>query len=216
MKRACLFGCLLSSAIFAQEPPKTMTMLRVQFQGPDVPFDSPSAKPMTMFRAGTQFCHVEGVPDSSHGIDGVAIINEPDIWMVNLETMTAQHFVDSGPTFNCHMPIFGNEASELPEGQGKEVGELEFGHELEFFNSKGARPETGPVLWRKHTIGYRLKYGDYTLALFTFGTPELPLAVAWIHGENEKMYWYSGYEQMVFDPKLFAKPENVKIEEAKQ
>jgi hypothetical protein len=34
------------------------------------------------------------------------IINEPEIWMVNLLSKTAQHYVDSGPTFSCRMPMF--------------------------------------------------------------------------------------------------------------
>jgi hypothetical protein len=29
------------------------------------------------------------------------------------------------------------------------------------------------------------------------------------------IFWYSGYGEVDFDPRLFAKPENVKIEESK-
>jgi hypothetical protein len=216
MKRACLFACLLTSAVLAQEPPKTMTKLVVQLQSADLPSDSFAAKPKTMFRAGTQFCRVEEEPDTEHGIHGMVIINEPDVWMVNLTTMTAQHVVDSGPTFNCRLPILGAEASDLPSDQAKEVGELEFGHELEFFKSKGATPQQGMVLQTKQTILYRLQFGDSIVALFTYGAPERPLAVAWTRGEKKEIFWYSGYGQMDFDPKLFGKPEHVKIEESKQ
>jgi hypothetical protein len=61
-----------------------------------------------------------------------------------------------------------------------------------------------------------LQFGDSTIALFSYGAPERPLAVAWTRGEKNEIFWYSGYGQMDFDPKLFAKPEHVKIEDVKQ
>jgi hypothetical protein len=216
MRRTCVFACLFTSAIFAQQPPKAMTKMVVQLQSSDVPADSFGAKPKTMFRAGSQFCRIEEEPDTEHGIHGLVIINEPDVWMVNLETMTAQHMVDPGPTFNCRLPILGSEARDLPEDEGKEIGELEFGLELEFFKSRGATPQQGMVLQTKQTTLYRLQFGDSIVALFTYGIPERPLAIAWTRDEKKEIFWYSGYGQIDFDPKLFAKPEHVKIEEAKQ
>jgi len=140
------------------------------------------------------------------------IVNEPDYWMVNLLARTARHGLDPGPTFNCHLPIF---ADESLDEEGKQIRQLEFGLELEFFKSKGATPETGPVLQTKETMVYRTKAGSAALALFTYGTPEHPLAVARQRGEKNDLFWYSGYGQVEFDPKLFAKPENVKVEDSK-
>ena len=193
-----------------------MTKMVVQLQSPDVPADSFAAKPKTMFRSGTQFCRIEEEPDAEQGIHGLMIIHEPDAWMINLATMTAQHMVDPGPTFNCRLQIFGSEARDLPEEEGKQIAELEFGFELEFFKSKGATPQQGMVLQTKQTVLYKLQFGDSTVALFTYGAPERPLAVAWTHRGKNEIFWYSGYGEMDFDPKLFAKPEHVKIEEVKQ
>jgi hypothetical protein len=120
-----------------------MTKMVVQLQSSEVPADSFAAKPKTMFRAGTQFCRVEEAPDPEHGIHGVMITNEPDAWMVNLETKSAQHMVDPGPTFNCHMPIFARLHSDLPEEEARQIGRLEFGFELEFFKSQGATGQPG-------------------------------------------------------------------------
>lgn len=215
MKRALLLACLLSCASFAQQPPKTMTKLRVQLDSPDAPAGSFAAKPRVIYRAGTQFCRIEEEPDPDHGIHGLVIINEPDAWMVNLATNTAQHMMDSGPTFICRMPILADRISDLPEDEGKQIAGLEFGHELEFFKSKGATPQQGMVLQTKQTIVYKLQFGDSAVALFTYGTPENPLAVACSRGEKHEIFWYSGYGQMDFDPKLFAKPEHVKIDDTK-
>jgi hypothetical protein len=188
----------------------------VQLQSPDVPASSFAAKPKTMFRAGTQFCRIEEEPDAEQGIHGLMIVDEPDAWMINLATMTAQHIVDPGPTFNCRLQIFGGELRDLPEDEGKQIAGLEFGFELEFFKSKGATPQQGMVLQTKQTVLYKLQFGDSTVALFTYGAPERPLAVAWKHRGKNEIFWYSGYGEMDFDPKLFAKPEHVKIEEVKQ
>jgi hypothetical protein len=199
----------------AQQPPKTMTKMVVQLQSPDVPADSFAAKPKTMLRAGTQFCRIEEEPDSEHGIHGVMIINEPDAWMVNLETKSAQHMVDPGPTLNCRMPIFAGRLAGIPDDEAKVISSLEFGFEMEFFKSKGATGQPGGVLQSKETTAYKLKFGDSAVALFTYGTPERPLAAAWLRGDKHEIFWYSGYGQLDFDPKLFAKPDHVKIEEAR-
>lgn len=143
------------------------------------------------------------------------IINEPDAWMVNLATNSAKHIVDPGPTLNCRMPILADRLRDLPEAEGKQVASLEFGEEMEFFKSRGVTPQKGMVLQTKQTTLYKLQFGDSVVALFTYGTPEIPLAVAWSRGEKHEIFWYSGYGVIDFDPKLFAKPEHVKIEEMK-
>ena len=64
-------------------------------------------------------------------------------------------------------------------------------------------------------MAYKLDFGDSTVALFTYGTPERPLAAAWTRGAKHAIFWYSGYGDLDFDLKLFAKPEHVKIDETK-
>jgi len=190
-----------------------MTKMVVQLQGSDSLPGGFAAQPKTMFRAGTQYCRIEEEPDVEHGIHGLVIINEPDIWMVNLEDKTAKHMVDDGPTFNCRLPIFAGWLSDVPEDEAGPIAELEFGHELEFFKNQGARPETGPVLQTKQTTAYFLKFGESAVVLFTYGAPERPLGVAWKRGEKHDILSYS---EVPFDAKLFAKPDYVKIVESKQ
>lgn len=143
------------------------------------------------------------------------IVNEPHAWMVNLASKKALHMVDSGPTFNCHLPVFSNRIAELPESEALLIGALEFGFELDYFKGKGATSQPGPVLQTQQTTAYKLQIGDSGLALFTYGDLERPLAVAWTRGDKHDVYWYSGYGEMDFDPALFAKPASVVIEEVK-
>jgi hypothetical protein len=200
---------------FGQQSPEVMTRLAVKLESPEVPEGSFAAQPKIMFRAGAGYCRTEEVPDPEHGIHGLMILNEPDAWMVNLLTKTAQHLVDSGPTFNCRLPIFRGEQVKSPADLRRPLLELEFGRELEYFKGRGAAPQKGPVLRDEPTTVYAVDIGDSQLFLFTTGTPERPWAVARQHGNLREIYWYGAYDQLPFDPKLFAKPEGVKIEEAK-
>ncbi len=216
MRLVPLLACFVSCSLLAQQPPKTMTKMVVQLQGSDVPDDSFAAKPNTMWRAGTKYCRVEEQPDPEHGINGVIIVNEPETWMVNLADGTAKHMTDPGPTFNCRLPIFAGWLSDLPEDAAKQVGGLQFGHEIEFFTAGGAKPLKGPELQSQQTTVYQINFGEVSLALFTYGTPERPLAVAFKRGDKHEILWYSDYGEVDFDAKLFEKPIGVKIEEMKQ
>jgi hypothetical protein len=111
--------------------------------------------------------------------------------------------------------IFANGTAQSLDEESKQVMQLEFGRELEFFKEKGAIARKGPILQTKETMGYMLTIGNTDLALFTYGTPERPLAVSQKRNGKTDIYWYSGYGQQDFDPQLFAKPESVKIEESK-
>lgn len=213
--KALTIIALASTAGFGQQSPETMVKLAVSLQSPGIPEESFAAKPKTMYRAGNGYCRTEELPDPEHGIQGLMILNEPDAWMVNRITKTARHFVDPGPTFNCHLPIFRGEQLKSATDMKDPILELEFGQELDYFKGKGVTPREGQVLREKPTTVYAVDVGDSQLFLFTTGTPERPWAVARQHGNVREIFWYASYEQLPFDPKLFAKPVDVKIEEAK-
>jgi hypothetical protein len=215
MKNLLFLLSLLCGISAAQQPPKTMTKVEVVLQSPDAPVGSFAAKPKVFYRAGNRYCRIEEETDTEHGIHNLLIVNEPDYWMVNLITKTGRHSVDPGPTFNCHLPIFAYATPQSLDEETREIRQLEFGQEFEFFKSKGAIPEKGPVLQTKETMVYRAKVGTAALALFTYGAPERPLAVAVQREGKNDLFWYSGYGLMDFDPKLFTKPENAKIEDSK-
>jgi hypothetical protein len=221
MKAQFVFVCLvnalaLGQVVSGQTSPVTMTKLVVHLQGPDVPETSFVAQPRTMYRAGIRYCRIEELPDTEHGIHGVVIINEPDTWLVNLPAKTAQHQLDPGPTFDCRLPVFvsGEDIKSAADTRSQLMG-LEFGRELAYFEEKGATSGPGPILQGKTTKAYTVEIGDSQLLLFTSGKPEKPVAVARQRGSKREVYWYGTYEEVPFDPQLFAKPEGVKIEDAK-
>jgi hypothetical protein len=80
--------------------------------------------------------------------------------MVNLADNTARHVLDSGPTFNCKLPIFAM-SEEMAKSK---IGELEIGRELDFFRANGAKQIEGPKLSFEANY-YELNIGDATLRM---------------------------------------------------
>ena len=215
MRNFLLLACLLGTAGAAEPQPKTMTRIEVTLGSHGVVPGSFASKPKIFYRSGNRYCRIEEAPDPDQGVHNLMIVNEPDYWTVNLLARTARHAIDPGPTFSCHLPIFAYGAPGSMDEETNAIRELEFGQELEFFKGKGAVAEKGPVLQKQETMVYRAKVGTTALALFTYGAPERPLAVGLQRGDKNDLFWYSGYGQVDFDPKLFAKPEAVKIEGSK-
>ena len=85
--------CAWSGVPRAEQSPETMTKLEVILQSPDVPAGSFAAEPKAMYRAGTRYCRIKEAADPEQGIHALAIINEPDDWMVNLLRKTPRHGV---------------------------------------------------------------------------------------------------------------------------
>jgi hypothetical protein len=205
---------LLASLAAAQDAPKTMNRIVVQLDGPEVPQNSPARKPRTMYRAGNTYCRAEQASNSEDTSLSVLIVNEPNAWLVDLSAKTARHTVDPGPTFNCHLPVFSGPVPNTPDKVDYTKLGLEFGYELEYFKKMGAvRQDPGPILQKQQTVAYFLDINGTRFALFTYGPNEFPLLVGHTVGDKGELLWYSGYGQVPFDPKLFAKPEGVGITE---
>lgn len=196
---------------YSADTPAKMTHLIAQMDGTGIAEGSFAAKPKTFWRASNKYCRIDEEPDPENGIHGRMIINEPDAWMVNLADKSAQHIVDPGPTFNCKLPIFA-----LGEKMAKsKIGELEFGHEAEFFRANGAKPIDGPKLSYK-TNAYELEIEDFKLVLVERAENHIPAMIGLLQGDKAYKVTYQLWEDQVpFDPEIFAKPVGVSVTERK-
>ncbi|HUM06311.1 MAG TPA: hypothetical protein VLT90_12680 [Terriglobales bacterium] len=203
-------ACAVPQMVFcADAPPAKMTHLSVQMSGSGIAPDSFAAKPKVMWRAANGYCRVDEEPDSEHGIHGRLIVNEPDAWMINLADNTARHFVDPGPTFNCKLPIFAFD----PDTLKTKIGELEFGHELEFFLKNGASQVDGPKLSFAANY-YELKIDDAVLRLVEIVDVHAPKMIGFSRGDKSYVVNYLLWDdQAPFKADIFAKPTGVRIEE---
>jgi hypothetical protein len=216
MRTFWLLLFFLGRIALAEEPPKTMIRIVGRLQSHDLPQESFAAQPKVIYRAGTRYCRTEELPDRVLGIHGLMIINEPDVWMINLFAKAGKHYLDHGPTFDCRMPIFIDaDKVKSADDLTNPLYELEFGQELAYFKRKGALRQEGPVLQGKPTNAYVVTVGDWQFILFTNGQPERPISVTRDRAKYRETVWYGAYEELPFDPKLFAVPEGMKIEDAK-
>jgi hypothetical protein len=170
---------VLAGGLRTGEIPVKMTHLIVQMSGTDIAAGSFAAKPKVYWRASNRYCRVNEEPDPENAIHGTLIVNEPDVWMVNLVDSTAKHLVDQGPTFNCKLPIFALD----PEMAKSKIGELEFGRELEFFRANGAKSVGGPKLQFKANY-FELTIADCVLKLVERDDIPAPLLIGVIGGNK--------------------------------
>jgi hypothetical protein len=192
------------------DAPSEMIHAIVQMSGPDISADSFAAKPKVFWRASTRYCRIDEEPDPEKGIHGRLVVNEPDAWLINLADQTAKHILDPGPTFNCRLPVFAFD----PETARSKIGELEIGHELEFFHSNGAKLIEGPKLDFESNC-YELSIADTVLRLVERMDTKVPILIVLIRGDKMYQARYLLWSEVAFNADLFAKPTGVQIQETK-
>jgi hypothetical protein len=168
-----------------------------------------AAQPKTLYLAGDTYARLEETPDLAQKLHGLMIVNEPDIWMINLLGRTGQHQVDPGPVLVVQIPI-------LPPGGPKEFATLEFGKEIEFFTARKAVPADAGTLEGTRCNSLEFIYGDYRLVLYVTADSGVPFQLE-IYRDSRlnAAIRYVSYERgLPFKPELFKPPADVKITEA--
>ena len=211
MKTTLLLSSLAYVAqLSAAEPAPPMTRIEYRGISPKTPADSFGAKPKILYIAGTTYSRTEEQPDPAEGIHGLIVIAEPDVWMVNLIPRTAQHIVDPGPTFITHHNILDRNAP-------KDFSTLEFGKEIEFFQSHHATPLEAQSLDGQRCDVSEFKHASYRIVLFVRADSHKPFHLDVFR--DEKAFFsirYLSYQtELPFDPALFKPPAGVTITEAK-
>lgn len=180
------------------------------------PAGSFAAQPIVTYRAGNKYCRTEEAMDSTQGIHGLSIINEPNLWMINLADNTGRHIVDPGPTFNVQLPIFWHPKREGEPDVPKVFEGLEFGKELQFFHAHhtghaGVREIEGKSY---HTLSFTQGATEATLSFDPKTDKPFEVAVT-NNGKPELAIRYLAYQtDLPFQKSLFAPPQNVELTEA--
>ncbi len=201
---------LISTAL-SQEVPRTMTKISTRVVEPKPKPGSFSAQPTTYWRAGTKYARVAEAPDSQNHIHGLIIINEPDLWEINLFDKSGKHVVDPGPSFNVQLPIF-----EAPSGVKTKLDELEFGRELEFFSRNNARRSTGDVISGRTSDRHEVTIGGSRLVLWTDIKSKKPVRVSLIQGMQTQTIEYLAYDDnLIFSLSLFQPPAGIAMKDSK-
>ena len=205
------FVSLIAAASAAEPEPAKMTKLvtetiTVKASGEAV------AKPKTLYRADKTHLRLEGEPDPEQNTHRLIITNEPDTWMIDLESKTGRHVVDKGPEFVTALPIFWG-LDGKPE---REFELLEFGYELEYFGSGRAKELGTRVIDGKKCKALSLKTGEHEVVLFIHPKSGLPYRIDLMKfGRLSAAVRYLSYEtNLPFNKRLFTPPDGIQMSEA--
>jgi len=200
---ACCLPFLAQPAA-ASAQPATMTKMVVRLSGPGIKPGSIAAMPKTIYRAGEHYARIEDPPDARQGIQKLMVIAEPDAYSVNLIDKKGTHAIDQGGSDDIHLPVVFDPTRKLTE-----LNRLEFGDEFEFFQSHGATKEAGPIINAKPTDAYKLKTSQGTATLVVRGGTQIPVMLSWQTKDGTYRYEYITYQELPFNPALFAKPKGI-------
>lgn len=186
----------------------SVTKVTICYMGDAIMPNSFAAKPKTFYMAGDTYLRVEEELDPAEHLQGLIICNEPDIWMINLANNQGKHLVDPGPTFVTHNTI-------LPPGTAGEVGSLEMGKEINFFERHHAVCLEAVLIEGQRCKTSEYKEGSYRLVLnVKEGTSQPCQLDVFEEGKPKISIRYLSYEQgLPFDVELFKPPTSVTIAE---
>jgi hypothetical protein len=211
---ATIFGLVFLFAARAQAPrsqsSESMIRIVVRFMGPGIRPGSFAALPRTIYRAGSRYARVEDPPDARQQMEKLTIIAEPDAYSLNVLDKTGTHAIDHGGPDDIHLPVV------LPFDPKHELGHLdrlEFGEEIDFFKSAGARKEAGPVVNGRPTERYLLETPEGLASLVVKPGPETPVFISWSSRGEAYKYEFISYQDLPFNPTLFAKPPGFRLRE---
>lgn len=189
--------------------PKRMVRLTVSWMPTNIPHDPYAELPKTLTRAGSRYCRMDLAKHIERRTQQLVIFNEPDMWDIDRVKLVAKHFVDPGPTYDCHLPIFGVDTKT-----GEEVQNLEFGRELEFFRTHRAVL----VSPGDHSTGprYKLILDDRTLTLTESLDGKSPAAIELSYGDRlQRINYLEWNDHLAFDPAVFSAPHGLRIEQGR-
>ena len=199
----------VSLPALAQNPP-VMTKIVVRLSGPAIKPNSSAALPKTIYVADPHFARIEDPPDARQGLQKLTVIAEPDAYSVNLIDKKGTHATDQGGPNDLHLPVM---LPFDPKHQFGTLDRLEFGEEFEFFKDSGAVHKAGPIVNSKPTDAYVLTNPHVTATLVVRSAAHTPVTLTWDDKDGKYIYEYITYQELPFNPALFAKPAGITYKE---
>lgn len=175
---------------------------------PGLQAGDPRAQPRQIWRKGNVYLRTVEQPMPPNGDQQVTIIAEPDIWLYNEATRTAQHTLDPGPVFEVHAPILPLAADLAPIFRT-----LEFGCEMDFLAQHGARAER-TLNWGGTPAGlYTVTSGDQSVVVLADEKRREPVMLSFLRqGRPLFVLRYDDYQHGLPDrPQLFAPPPSARV-----
>ena len=167
------------------------------------------AKPKSLFRQGAKRSRLEEQPDEVNGVQALAVVDEPNIWMADLASRTGRHLVDPGPELATHAAVFSDEKVS------PRILDLEFGCEAAFIAANA------PKIDRTETINsvpldvHRFTDGFEAVEILNKHGFDEPLLARYYR--DGKLAWVIRYDlydtDAPTDPDMFTAPKGVKFQD---
>jgi hypothetical protein len=203
------FLTLLSttSGTGAAELPPTMRVIEVKKIDPKPDPMSFDSEPVSYWCAGSGHGRIDMAPDDKNGMHELIIMNDPNVWMIDLNSKSGRHIVDHSPPLVVHFQVFG---PTIPFEKGKP--NLEFANEVEYFKYRNAKVSAGPTLAGRKTISYECTVEGKKLSLLT-DTSARPLRITYSGADAHEILEYLRYDEVPSDAAYFEAPAGIKIAE---
>ncbi len=209
--RLFLLTWLLPLSAYAADKvcaPQSMLKAAVtSMETPDLPPNHFYRVPKTLYRLGEKQGRVEEGLNPETRIHLLIVVNEPDVWMVNLAERRGRYIRDPGPTFYFRARLFGDAAVNSTF-----IRSLEIGCELSWLREAGTKPQrvTHPTLGSVNKIEF--KEGKERLVLFERVNRPVRIELFAGNGLIMAMNYLSYETDLKAKPELFSKPEGIVFE----
>ena len=192
--------------------PAKMVKATLRNATPDINPNSFAAKPKTYIRLGTRYGRVEEAVDEEHGIHGLMVASEPDLWMINMLNKKGRHILDKEAPQHFHVPILA-----MP-GDPEFLKGFELGCELEYVKSRsgGAPPQPQQLDGQTYDV-YTATQGEHKIVLLVDPATGKPFSATSLKSGKVLMHvryvdYATGLEP---DLSLFVPPKDVRFVETR-
>jgi hypothetical protein len=209
MNTSIFFALALISSIASGPSHPLMTRLTVRYHTPDLSEDARGARPKTLYLAGDRYARIEQPADSTTDSMNLIIVNEPNIWLIDVRNKTGNHSTNPGPDFSVHNPILGPDCPE-------ELFDFEFGHEVDFLKQSGAKSLGSKQIGERECETKQFAAMNYLVNISVDAKKNVPIELkAFKDGKMQFTVEYLSYEtDLPFDSSLFDPPKDVHLSEA--
>jgi hypothetical protein len=167
------------------------------------------AKPKSLYREGAKHSRLEEQQDDKNMVHGLAVINEPNIWMANLYDRTGRHIVDPDPAQTTQAQVFPDDRIS------PKILDLEFGCEAAYVAANAPRIDRSETIGSVTLDVHRVT--DKTEAVEILTKPGAATPSFARYYRSDKLVWairYDLYETGAApDPDMFTAPKGVKYVE---
>jgi hypothetical protein len=210
MKRwSILLALSVSPAAAATCAPASLVHVVTTETTPGLDPQSFDAQPKSLYREGARHSRLEEQQDDKNRVHGLAVIDEPNIWMANLYDRTGRHIIDPNPALTTRASVFADDRIS------PKILDLEFGCEAAYVAAKAPRVDRSETIDGVTLDIHRVTDGTEAVEILTKPGVFTPSFARYYR--SEKLVWairYDLYEVgAAADPDMFTAPKGVKYVE---